>query len=127
MASRSRRAVLLFSLALSLAAGLLFGLVPAVSVGGPGLTESLREGGRSVSGSRSRRWMRSALVTTEVALAVVLLVGSGLLLRSFGALLGEDPGFRTENRLVFAVPLSRARYGNPDDPDAGIDGVTPCG
>jgi len=117
--------VLLFSLGLSLAAGLLFGLVPALSVAGPNLTDSLRQGGRSVSGSRSRRWMRTVLVTGEVGLAVVLLVGSGLLLRSFGALRGEDPGFRTDNRLVFAVPLSRARYGTPEERRAFADAVLP--
>jgi len=106
--------VLLFSLGLSLAAGIMAGLVPALSVSGGRLGEALRQGGRSVAGDRSRRWMRSGLVTVEVALAVVLLVGSGLLVRSFMALRGENPGFQTHDRLVLAVPLPLARYGTAE-------------
>ena len=100
--------VLLFSLGLSLASGLLFGLVPALSVAGSNLAESLRQGSRSLAGDSSRRWMRAGLVVGEVGLAVVLLVGTGLLLRSFSALQAEDPGFLTEDRLVFSTPLPSA-------------------
>ncbi len=107
--------VLLFSLGLSLAAGVLFGLAPALSVAGRGLGESLRQGGRGLAGDRSRRWMRATLVAGEVALAVVLLVGTGLLLRSFAALQGEDPGFQREGRLVLSTPLPRAKYATPDE------------
>ena len=85
--------VLLFSLGLSLVSGVLFGLVPAMNVAGPSLADSLRQGGRSLAGDRSRRWMRAGLVVAEVGLAVVLLVGTGLLVRSFSALSAEDPGF----------------------------------
>jgi putative ABC transport system permease protein len=106
--------VLLFSLVLSLASGVIFGLAPALSVAGPGLADSLRQGGRSLAGDRSRRWMRSGLVVAEMGLAVILLVGTGLLVRSFGALQGEDPGFRTADRLVLATPLPRAKYAEDD-------------
>jgi putative ABC transport system permease protein len=102
--------VLLFVLGLSLASGVLFGLVPSLTVSGASLSDSLRQGSRSIAGDRSRRWLRAGLVTGEVGLAVVLLVGCGLLVRSFSALNDEDPGFRTEGRLVFSTPLPRAKY-----------------
>jgi len=106
--------VLLFSMGLSLAAGVLFGLVPAMSVAGPGLADSLRQGSRSIVGDRSRRWMRTGLVVGEVGLAVVLLVATGLLVRSFSALSAEDPGFIKEDRLVLSSPLSGETYSEGD-------------
>lgn len=102
--------VLLFSLGVTLASGILFGLVPALTASGSNLSDALRGGGRGLTGGRSRAWMRSGLVVAEVGLAVVLLVGTGLLLRSFSALSAEDPGFRTDHRLVFSTPLPRSRY-----------------
>ena len=108
-------AVLFFSLGLSLASGILFGLAPALSVAGPNLQESLRQGGRGIAGDRSRRWMRSGLVVGEVGLAVVLLVGTGLLVRSFSALQAEDPGFHTDGRLVLSTPLARGSYSTPEE------------
>jgi putative ABC transport system permease protein len=113
--------VLLFSLGLSLASGVLFGLVPSLSMAGASLSESLRQGSRSIAGDRSRRSVRAALVAGEVCLAVVLLVGCGLLIRSFSALNAEDPGFRTEGRLVFSTPLPRAEYSNPEQIGAFTD------
>ena len=107
--------VLLFSLGLSLLAGVLFGLVPAMSVVGPKLADSLRQGSRSITGDRSRRWMRSTLVVGEVGLAVVLLVATGLLVRSFSALNSEDPGFLKKDRLVLSSPLPRESYAEADD------------
>jgi putative ABC transport system permease protein len=103
--------VLLFSAGVSLAAGVFFGLAPPLGIAGSNLNHTLRQGTRSVAGSISRRWMRATLVVAEVGLAVMLLIGSGLLIRSFSALQNEDPGFRTEDRLVFTTPLPRARYG----------------
>jgi hypothetical protein len=102
--------VLLFSLGLSVASGVLFGLAPALSVTGPALFGSLHQGSRSIAGSRPSRWMRSGLVIVEVGLAVVLLVGTGLLARSFSVLEAEDPGVRTKDRLVLATPLPRQKY-----------------
>jgi putative ABC transport system permease protein len=103
-------AVLAFALGVSLLSGLLFGLLPALSVAGPDLAGILRQGSRGHTGDRSRRWMRGTLVVGEVGLAVVLLVGTGLLVRSFTRLQAEDPGFRTQQRLVLATPLPRERY-----------------
>ncbi len=117
--------VLLFSLGLSLAAGVLFGLVPALSVTGSSVSDALRQGGRSIAGDRSRRWMRGALVTVEVGLSVVLLVGSGLLVRSFAALRAEDPGFETRDRLIASIPLSRTRYGTAGERTAFVDALLP--
>ncbi len=106
--------VLLFSLGLSVAAGVVFGLVPALNVAGRNLADFLRQGGRSLAGDRSRRWMRSSLVVGEVALAMMLLIGTGLLVRSFSALTAEDPGFSGEDRLVFSTPLPRGKYTDTD-------------
>ncbi|MBM3789485.1 MAG: ABC transporter permease [Acidobacteria bacterium] len=113
--------VLLFCLGLSAFSGLLFGLFPALSVVRPNIMESLRQGGRSLAGDGSRRWMRSGLVVTEVGLAAVLLVGTGLLLRSFSALRAENPGFLTEDRLILSTPLSRAKYSEPQSRQAYAD------
>jgi putative ABC transport system permease protein len=118
-------AVLVFSLTLSLAAGLLFGLVPALNVARASVSEALRQGSRSVAGNRSRRWMRAVLVTAEVGLAVVLLVGSGLLVRSFAALQGEDPGFVTRDRLMASIPLSRIRYPASEERLAFVEALLP--
>ena len=106
--------VLLFSLGLSLVAGVLFGLFPAQSVAGSDLAGSLRQGGRGLAGDRSRRWMQGGLVVAEVGLAVVLLIGTGLLVRSFSALTAEDPGFARDNRLVFEAPLAGDQYSAPE-------------
>jgi putative ABC transport system permease protein len=106
--------VLLFSLGLSLAAGVVFGLVPALWVSGRSPGNALRSGSRGIASDRSRRWMRATLVVAEVGLAVILLVGSGLLVRSFAALQSENPGFRRDGRLVFTTPLDRTRYPSPE-------------
>jgi putative ABC transport system permease protein len=107
--------VLLFTLGVCLASGVLLGLVPALAVGRLNLSDVLRQGGRSLAGGRSRNWMRSGLVVAEVGLAVVPLVGTGLLVRSFAALSSEDPGFETDHRLVFSTPLPRARYAGDEE------------
>ena len=90
--------VLGFTLVASLMTGMLFGLFPAFQLSRPDLTVSLKEGGRG-SGFRGRG-LRSALMVSEVALAIVLLVGAGLLIRSFVKLLSVDPGYRAENLLT---------------------------
>jgi putative ABC transport system permease protein len=87
----------------------LFGLVPAWQASRAGVGAVLKEGGRS-SSSSGGRWMRSALLVTEVALSIVLLVGAALLLRSFSRLAGVDPGFRAENVLAFRVALPASNY-----------------
>jgi len=85
--------VLVFTLVLSVAAGLLFGVIPVLQYAGGRLAPTLRAGGRTASASRSRHRTRNALVVAQVGLAVVLLVSSGLMIRTFQALRNVDPGF----------------------------------
>jgi predicted permease len=86
--------VLLFTLALSLGAGLLFGVIPVLKYAAPRVTVALRAGGRTLSQSRERHRARNTLVILQTALAVVLLIGSGLMIRTFQALRQVQPGFR---------------------------------
>ena len=101
--------VLLFTVGISLGTGLVFGLVPALSVSGSTLNDALKDGGRSGSAARGRR-TRAAFVITEVALAVILLAGAGLLIRSFVNLLNTSPGFNAERTLKMDVSLPSSRY-----------------
>ena len=100
--------VLAFTMGVSIVSALLFGVLPAL--GGTGdLTSSLKEGGRTGSGARGAR-ARAALVVGEVVLALILLVGAGLLLRSFARLLAVDPGFDPGHTLTLRISLPDARY-----------------
>jgi len=101
--------ILLFTLGLTIVTGLLFGLAPALQAGNVNLNELLKEGGRSGVGQRQRR-LRDGLVVVEVALALVLLVGAGLLIRSFWKLQGADPGFNPEHVLTASLSLPNTRY-----------------
>jgi putative ABC transport system permease protein len=102
--------VLLFTLAASLVCGLVFGVVPALTASGSSLTSALKDGGRSGSSSRGSR-ARSTFVVVEMALALVLLVGAGLLLRSFTRLLDQNPGFDPSRTMTMRLTLPGARYG----------------
>ncbi len=106
------RTVLGFALLLSLVTGLAFGLVPAVRVARTSLAETLREGGRGTAGDRGGMALRRGLVVATVALALTLLVGAGLLVRSFARLVGVDPGFTPERVLTFNVTLPASSYPN---------------
>ena len=100
--------VLAFTLAVSLVTGIIFGLMPALSASKPDLNESLKEGGRtSASGRQS---VRSLLVVSEVALALVLLIGAGLMIRSIFELRGVPSGLNPQNVLTMEVPLSSNTY-----------------
>lgn len=102
--------VLVVTLTGSVITGLLFGLTPALASAKPELTEALKEGGRgSTTGSRRNR-IRNALVVAEVALALVLLVGATLLLKSFVRLQRVDPGFDPRNVLTMEVSLPVTKY-----------------
>jgi putative ABC transport system permease protein len=104
-------AVLLFAVALSIATGLVFGLVPALQATRLDLREVLNQETRGSSGGGVRHHrMRSALVVTEIALALVLLVGAALMLRNFAALQDVQPGFNTRNLLIVDLPLSPTVY-----------------
>jgi putative ABC transport system permease protein len=91
--------VILFTLAISLGAGLLFGLIPVLKYAAPNVTGALRAGGRALSQSRERHRARNTLVIVQTALAVVLLIGSGLMIRTFYALRRVDPGFHAPSEL----------------------------
>jgi putative ABC transport system permease protein len=101
--------VLAFTLVVSIGTGLLFGLVPAWRMATPQLGSALRQGGRSAPGRR----LPASLLISELALALVLLIGAGLLIKSFWRLLSVDPGFRPANLLTATVDLPSSRYGEP--------------
>ena len=102
--------VLGFAVVASLAAGVLFGLYPAVRATRPRLVEVLQDAGRSGSGGRRARRMRNAMVSAQVALALVLLVNAGAMLRSFARLLDVDPGYRTSEVTVAALSLPENEF-----------------
>jgi putative ABC transport system permease protein len=102
--------VLGFTLAVSLVTGLVFGVIPAVQASRTNLNESLKEGGRSATEGFRRHRIRSGLVILEVALALVLLVGAGLMTRSFLRLQAVDPGFRADHVLTVRLSLSESKY-----------------
>jgi len=101
--------VLLFSLGVTLLTGFLFGLVPALQASRPDLNETLKEGTRGTRGRTGSR-ARGALVVVETALAVVLLAGAGLLIRSFDKLQRVELGFRPEGAVTFSIALPQAKY-----------------
>ena len=93
-----------FAVLIAVVTGVLSGLAPAMQAPATGIVAALREGDRQ-TGSRRQGRLRAALVTGEVALSFLLLVGAGLLIRSFTQLINVDRGFQTENRLVFSVSM----------------------
>jgi putative ABC transport system permease protein len=105
--------VALFTAAVALVAGLLCGLAPALLAGGSDLHRSLKEAGARATASRRSSMARSVLVGTEMALAVVLLTGAGLLIRSFIRVIHLDPGFRAANVLSVIIGLPDSRYSDP--------------
>jgi putative ABC transport system permease protein len=106
--------VLGVTLAIAVGTGIIFGLVPGLASARPELTEALKEGGRSSTQGTGRNRLRNGLVIAEVALALVLLSGAGLLMKSFARLQNVNPGFNPRNALTFEVSLPKIQY--PDDP-----------
>ncbi len=123
--------VLLFAMALSLFAGIVFGLAPALKTSRVNLLEILKEGGRGMSSARHR--LQGVFVAVEVAMALVLLVGAGLMVRSLAALWRVDPGFNPSHAITFSLSLpagpatnsaeTRARLRQFDDKMHSIPGV----
>ena len=102
--------VLAVTLAVAVGTGLIFGIVPGLASGKPDLTESLKEGGRSSTTGRHRNRLRNSLVVAEVALALVLLTGAGLLIKSFVRLQNVNPGFNPKNVLTMEISLPALKY-----------------
>ena len=129
--------VLLFTLGIALVAALLFGVLPVLRFGEPSVA-ALKEGGRSASEGPSRNRTRNVLVVAEIALALVLLVVSGLMIRSFQALRAVDPGFRDPEQVqTFRLEVPEGLIPDPDqavrthqqiaEALAGVPGVTSVG
>jgi putative ABC transport system permease protein len=115
--------VLAFTVILSLSTGLFFGLLPALRASRPDLSDALKEGGRAISASLRRNQMRAALVAGEMAVALMLLIGAGLLIQSFIRLNNVSPGFQPDRILSMHIGLSSNRYANNQQIAAGLDDI----
>jgi putative ABC transport system permease protein len=116
--------LLLFALAVSVLTGVLFGIAPAIQLSFSNLSGALMEGGRGATVGRSGRYLRNSLVVSEIALALVLLIGAGLLVRGFARLRGTSPGFDPSNRLTFRVPMAGGRNSATPRRIAFLDQIT---
>ena len=102
--------VMLFCALLSIFTAVLFGIFPALQMSGLDVNEGIREGGRSQAGGRNQNRTLSAIVTVQFAFALVLLMGAGLLIRSFGKLLETDPGFEANHVLTMSLSVPASAY-----------------
>jgi putative ABC transport system permease protein len=115
--------VLLFSLALSVVTGLIFGIAPALLAARADVNEALKQGTRGSTEGGARGRLRSALVVTEVTVALMLLGGAGLLARSFMQLAHVDPGFTPENATLLQLSLPQKKYAMPEQQTAFADAL----
>ena len=106
--------VLLFALIVSIATGILFGMAPALQATKPDLAAAMKEEGRGSSGGAGRRRLRDSLIVAEIALAFMLLVVSGLMMRSFLGLLNIDAGFDSNNLLTMRLPATIEQFPEPE-------------
>lgn len=119
------RWVVAFTVAIALLAGLISGVLPAFhGTWSTRLHDVLKEGGRTASSDRSGRRVRAVLVVSEVTLALVLLIGSGLLVQAFRTLLRTNFGFDTAHLLTFQIKLPDAAYPGPEQRTAAFDAIT---
>jgi putative ABC transport system permease protein len=107
--------VLAFTAVVSLVSGLFFGLIPVIRYRRPNIVGAINEGSLRASSGRETNLVRSALVVAQIALALVLLIGSGLMARSFWELKNVHPGFEPNNLLTLRMSLPRAEYPEPED------------
>lgn len=105
--------VLLFALGISVLTGILFGLAPAIQATSPDLASSMKDGGRGASAGESRKRVRDALVIAQVSIAFILLVGSGLMIRSFFQLINVQMGFDSTNVLTAGLPTTDKIFPDP--------------
>jgi putative ABC transport system permease protein len=112
--ARMDQETLLFTTGLALATGIFFGIVPALQISQSSTHESLKDGGRGFTASASHQRLRQLFVMAEVALSLALLIGAGLLIKSFRRLQDVDPGFKADGVLTMRVVLPPARYGQPE-------------
>lgn len=105
-------AVLFFTLGSTVLTGLLFGSAPVLWLSRTDIQAELQEGSRNSTAGSTRERLRSLLVVTEIALATMLVIGAGLLMRSFSALIDTDPGFNSTSLLTFQVDLPSGQYGD---------------
>ena len=115
--------VVFFALGISVVTGLVFGIAPALQATHQPVQRSLNDEARGSSGSARTRKLRSTLVVAETALALVLLVAAGLLLRSFSTLTRVSPGFNPEKLLIVNLPLSPQKYRDPGTRNAIVDRI----
>jgi putative ABC transport system permease protein len=115
------RWVLVFTLGVSLVTGLVFGIVPALRTANSDLRETLNEGSRGSTTGPGQHRLRGSLVAMEIALAMLLLVGAGLLLRSFSRLQDVPPGFQPDHLFVADLPVSQTAYAKPEQRYAFYD------
>lgn len=116
--------VLLFTLVISLAAGLVFGILPAHQASRLDLSQALNEGGRGGASSRRKRWITRSLVVAQMAGALIMLSGAALLVRSFLELQRAEPGFEEKNLLTFQLALPQEAYPDDDRVAAFYDQLT---
>jgi predicted permease len=116
--------VLLFMVAISVLTGILFGIFPALQLSRTNMNETLRDEGRGSTGGHRRVQLRGVLVVSQVALSLVLLIGAGLLVRSFSRLLRVDPGFDPQNVLTMNVSLPTVKYADAQKQVAFFDELT---
>ena len=113
--------VLVFTLFISLGTGVVFGLIPALQVSKPDLTDSLKDGARGAGVGRRSRRLRSALVIVEVSLSMVLLIGASLMMKSFLRLQSVDPGFDYRGSLAMQIAFTGADYDSVSARSAALE------